>query len=101
MERDIPAEKPRSSAAIRQQRYRERLSLSASEWDDLRDFIKKRDNYTCGYCGSRLAPLHVDHIIPLIQGGSNDPENLITACLICNTGKSGRTPEQWRDCTWQ
>lgn len=38
--------------------------------------------------------LHVDHILPVCQGGTNDIENLITACSDCNLGKSGRTISQ-------
>ncbi|MBU2534502.1 MAG: HNH endonuclease [Alphaproteobacteria bacterium] len=56
----------------------------------LRFRILKRDNFTCQYCG-RKAPdvvLHVDHIKPITQNGSNDLRNLITACAECNIGKS-------------
>lgn len=76
-------------------RWRERLNLSASEWRDLSESIRARDSYTCFYCGSRELPIHVDHIVPLIQGGTNNPENLVAACAACNTSKGGRTPSQW------
>lgn len=52
--------------------------------------IFKRDEFTCQYCGS-FPPnvlLHLDHIIPVSKGGSNDEDNLITACEACNLGKS-------------
>lgn len=51
-----------------------------------------RDNYTCRYCG-RQAPnvvLHVDHVIPVAKGGTDDPDNLVTACYDCNEGKGTR-----------
>lgn len=35
----------------------------------------------------------LDHRIPVSAGGSNDPENLATACLMCNSIKSGRSIE--------
>ncbi len=44
----------------------------------------------CKYCGKSSddgAVLHVDHMIPLCNGGSNDPSNLKTACADCNHGK--------------
>ena len=49
-----------------------------------------RDNFRCQYCGATAneARLEVDHITPLAKGGSNDESNLITACSICNNGKS-------------
>lgn len=54
--------------------------------------ILNRDNFTCQYCG-RKAPnveLEVDHIKAVANGGTNDDENLITACHDCNIGKSAR-----------
>ena len=52
--------------------------------------IFKRDKFTCQYCGQKppQVVLHVDHIIPVAGGGSNDHSNLVTACAGCNMGKS-------------
>lgn len=50
-----------------------------------------RDKFRCMYCG-RKAPdvtLHVDHIISKVNGGSDEMENLATACEECNLGKGG------------
>ena len=55
--------------------------------------IFKRDNYTCQYCGKNLddkIKLHVDHILPLSKGGSNQENNLITACQKCNLEEHDR-----------
>ena len=55
--------------------------------------IFERDGFQCQYCG-RLVPdviLQLDHIIPHSQGGSDDPDNLITACQACNIGKGAKT----------
>lgn len=51
--------------------------------------ILKRDEFTCQYCGRRGGELEVDHVIPLCEGGTNEPENLKAACFECNRGKSG------------
>jgi len=58
--------------------------------------IFSRDGFTCKYCGrqSDVVPLHVDHVLPVCQGGTNDPENLITSCEECNLGKGGKTIPQ-------
>lgn len=52
--------------------------------------IFKRDGFQCMYCGS--APpkvlLHVDHIVPVKEGGGNEIDNLVTACEGCNLGKA-------------
>lgn len=53
--------------------------------------VFKRDDFTCRYCG-RKSPevvLEVDHIVPVCEGGSDDPMNLATSCWECNSGKSG------------
>lgn len=58
----------------------------------LRFDILARDNFTCRYCG-RSAPdvaLNVDHVFPVAKGGTNDPDNLVTACFECNNGKADR-----------
>lgn len=56
----------------------------------LRFEVFKRDSFTCQYCGSTPPSviLHVDHIHPVADGGCNNIDNLITACLPCNLGKS-------------
>lgn len=55
----------------------------------LRFEILKRDRFTCRYCGARpgRTQLHVDHVKPRAEGGTNDPSNLVTACETCNSGK--------------
>lgn len=58
----------------------------------LRFEVFKRDSFTCQYCG-KSAPdvvLHVDHIKPIKEGGTNDITNLVTACADCNLGKGAR-----------
>lgn len=52
--------------------------------------VFKRDAFTCQYCGAHppSVVLHCDHIVPKASGGSNDMDNLITACMPCNLGKS-------------
>ena len=58
----------------------------------LRFEIFKRDSFKCQYCG-RMPPeviLEVDHIIPVSDGGDNDPINLVTSCQDCNRGKSAK-----------
>jgi hypothetical protein len=52
--------------------------------------IFKRDRFTCQYCG-RTPPdviLVIDHILPVAAGGGEEDTNKITACEVCNQGKS-------------
>jgi len=53
--------------------------------------VFKRDEFTCRYCG-RTTPevvLEADHVVPICEGGSDDPINLVTSCWECNRGKAG------------
>ena len=52
--------------------------------------VFKRDGFACRYCGRRApdVELHVDHVVPVAAGGTNDSINLVTACADCNAGKS-------------
>ena len=52
--------------------------------------IFKRDGFKCCYCGETppSVTLEVDHIEPVSKGGSNDMNNLVTACFSCNRGKT-------------
>lgn len=58
----------------------------------------------CTYCDCVLNPFcrmdpdgfQIDHVIPRVQGGTDDIENLVPSCRECNGEKWGRTPEQWR-----
>jgi len=54
--------------------------------------VFRRDSFTCQYCGRRAPKviLHVDRVVPIVAGGTNDLANLRTACSICNLGKGGR-----------
>jgi hypothetical protein len=55
----------------------------------LRFDVFKRDGFICAYCGATppTVVLHVDHIHPVAEGGTNDIDNLITSCQPCNIGK--------------
>lgn len=52
--------------------------------------IYERDDYKCKYCGKQLTRFTatLDHIVPVAKGGENSYENLITACLSCNSQKN-------------
>jgi hypothetical protein len=54
--------------------------------------VFKRDLFTCQYCGAHPPGvlLHVDHIVAVASGGTNDKDNLTTACEPCNAGKGAR-----------
>lgn len=59
------------------------------------DSVYERDGEACRYCGEEDAELlTIDHVVPRIQGGSDDASNLVVCCKSCNSRKGGRTPEE-------
>lgn len=45
----------------------------------------ERDKYACRHCGvTAKKGLHVHHIVPRSQGGSNYVDNLMTLCKECH-----------------
>lgn len=56
----------------------------------------ERQKGRCYYCHKKVGKdYHVDHIVPLSRGGSNDPENLVIACPHCNLSKQDKFPHEW------
>ncbi len=56
--------------------------------------ITARQRGRCFYCNMKTK-LTLDHVIPLSKDGSNTAENIVFACLHCNTAKGSRI---WRIC---
>ena len=57
---------------------------------ELKDRIKKRDNYTCQICGKYMPDeigLHIDNIITIKKGGKSIESNLQVLCDKCNLSK--------------
>ena len=57
--------------------------------------ILQRDGFRCRYCGRAGSTsgvvLHVDHVVPVVAGGTTSEDNLVTACEECNLGKGTRS----------
>lgn len=65
------------------------------EWKATRVRIFLRDDYTCAYCQQRGGELECDHIYPVSRGGTNEDDNLTTACKQCNRSKGSMTVQEW------
>lgn len=59
--------------------------------------VFKRDGFRCQYCWkcSQDVTLEIDHIIPQANWGSDDFNNLITACRECNMWKWKTDLNEW------
>ena len=76
-----------------------------SRWDRIRKLVLRRDNYLCQECmrQGKLTPLcvrphdhAVDHIVPKVQGGTDDMSNLESLCADpCHAAKTARD-EGWK-----
>ena len=54
--------------------------------------VFERDDYKCTYCRKQLTRFTatLDHIQPVSQGGNHSFDNLVTACLHCNSRRGSR-----------
>lgn len=75
---------------IKGKRHRTQVSYSQ------RERIIERDKNRCRYCGVRVNKYTrvIDHVIPWSRGGRNTDDNLVVACVKCNTRKGANLLEE-------
>lgn len=58
--------------------------------------IYLRDSHQCQYCGATPPrdELTIDHVTPRSRGGRTTWDNVVLACISCNTRKSNRLPDE-------
>lgn len=49
--------------------------------------------YSCHYCGESANT--VDHVVPKVNGGLDEPSNLVAACISCNLSKGTKSYEEF------
>jgi endogenous inhibitor of DNA gyrase (YacG/DUF329 family) len=96
----LPCRKIRNRAAnaIKNHRRRTRGRNAISV-----DQLAQRDGSRCNLCGRKIdmnlsgrakwGPT-IDHLVPVIDGGTNDPSNLALAHRFCNVSRHSRGPVQ-------
>lgn len=75
-----------------------RNDLNKVMWDKIRGDVSpgmrwrilKRDGFRCIICGADATDrkLHLDHIIPICEGGKSKINNLRVLCSKCNLGRN-------------
>lgn len=68
------------------------LSVSGSDYQNgqqkgfynVKAYVLDRDGHSCKKCKKSGIKLHVHHVVPRSNGGSNEPKNLITLCAECH-----------------
>ena len=73
-------------------RAREASAAGKFTVEDIRK-LNTRQRGCCYWCQVNYGKTyHIDHVWPLVRGGSNGPENLVLACPTCNVRKNAKTP---------
>lgn len=84
---------PEGSKSRHAQRHRSAPGLSCSQQKAL--LVRwQRQARTCSYCSNQATT--IDHVIPLIRGGTNFEGNLAPACRSCNSSKNQWLLTEWR-----
>lgn len=79
--------------ALKASRRRDRIrglpnTLTVHQWLAIQAAYKFR----CAYCG-RKKKLTMDHVTPSSKNGGTVCDNIVPACLSCNSAKGSRTPK--------
>jgi 5-methylcytosine-specific restriction endonuclease McrA len=86
------ANKERRAAIRAAYRARKRQASGSHTGQDIQD-LHARQKGKCAACRTSIpTAYHVDHIVPLRRGGSNDKSNLQLLCASCNCSKGARDP---------
>lgn len=82
-------------AKVRRRRARANGSTHHHTSEDVLIAMGVQQNL-CFYCQADVSIKYtVDHLTPLVRGGSDGPENIVIACASCNFHKADRTPEEF------
>ena len=60
-----------------------------------RTAILARWRHACAYCGAYAT--HLDHVEPLVKGGTDTEANIVPACAHCNLSKGSKTLAEWSE----
>lgn len=66
-----------------------------AEWALTRAAVIQRDGARCSYCADEAGPFDIDHVVPVVHGGSHALTNLVVACRTCNRSKGSKSVDAW------
>lgn len=77
-------------------KYRAHDTLTFEELED----VSEKANGVCHYCQVHFgrSALTVDHVVPLVRGGTNTADNIVMACSACNMSKNDRQLPRRKPC---
>lgn len=72
---------------------------TSKQWADLRRRAYEREEgqLRCCYCDDTDGPFALDHAIPVSRRGSNHLNNLVWACVPCNSAKRDKTYDEFHE----
>ena len=88
----------RSVIGLHDRRFRKvglKSSFTRGDWKDCKAFFSEDGVVKCAYCGKPLKRATIDHVVPIDSGGENTKNNIVPACLKCNSGKINHSLEEW------
>lgn len=65
--------------------------FTLSDWNT----VKEHFNHCCAYCGKESKRLTQDHFVAVSKGGGYTKDNIIPACLSCNSSKRDNDFYEW------
>lgn len=70
--------------------------LEQDVWQPIKAAVHAESGGRCFYCSTYAGPCPVcDHLTPIARGGTNDRDNLVTACNSCNARKGMLTLDEF------
>jgi len=86
------ANKDKCASYRRARRARKQEATGSHTINDINNLFKLQRN-KCASCNKSISKYYeVDHIVALVNGGSDDKHNLQLLCMTCNRSKGSRDP---------
>ena len=84
---------PASEEHVAREKGRAR-DLRRSQW-----WKRRLGHGRCHYCGRSTPPreLTMDHVVPIVRGGTSGKGNVVPCCKECNSRKRDLLPLEWEE----
>lgn len=92
----IPEQREQKRARYHHRRALKKSSTGAYTPVQLQEqYMRQRKK--CYYCQKKVkwGAHHIEHVIPVSRGGTNDISNIVIACPPCNMHKHNKLPHEW------
>lgn len=88
---------PDKNRAVNTRKHHKKRGVAGEISKDIYPRLFAEQMGICVCCGDMLGDdYHLDHIMPITLGGTNDESNLQLLKAECNIRKSAKHPDEWR-----